>query len=96
MVQLGRAYDLAGQSDSAVVYYEKFLRSNDPFPNDDARWRARVHRWLGTLYEAKGNSRGAIEQYGRFLELWEDADPSLQPQVEEVRGQLGRLRAAAG
>ena len=96
LVQVGRSYDLAGRSDSAIVYYEKFLGSREPVPTDDARWRARTHRWLGTLYEAKGNTRGAIEQYGRFLELWKDADPSLQPQVEEVRGQLGRLRAKVG
>jgi tetratricopeptide (TPR) repeat protein len=96
MVQVARAYDLAGWSDSAIVYYEKFLGSRDPLPTDDAHWRARAHRWLGALYEARGNSRQAIEQYGRFLGLWKNADPSLQPQVEEVRGLVGRLRAKAG
>jgi len=96
LVQIGRAFDLAGRSDSAIVYYQKFLGKREAEPENDARWRARTHRWLGALYEAKGESKKAIEQYAQFLELWRQADPSLQPQVEEIRGQLGRLRAKVG
>jgi len=29
--------------------------------------------------------------HGRFMELWRDADPELQPQVEEARAALARL-----
>ena len=63
---------------------------------EDPLWRARVHRRLGELYEARGATRQAMEHYGRFVELWDHADPSLQPQVAEVRSRLGRLRAGAG
>ena len=96
MAQIGRAHDLAGHPDSAMVYYQKFLATRDGQPDEDARWRARTHRWLGELYEAKGETRQAIEQYARFVELWADADPELQPQVTEVRGRLERLRARVG
>ena len=96
MAQIGRAYDLAGHPDSAMVYYQKFLATRDGQPDEDARWRARTHRWLGELHEAKGETRQAIEQYARFVELWADADPELQPQVTEVRGRLERLRARVG
>jgi hypothetical protein len=46
---------------------------------------------LGELYEAKGDRKKAAEYYGRFVELWKDADPELQPGVKEVRGRLARL-----
>jgi hypothetical protein len=48
------------------------------------------------LYEARGTAPKAIEQYNRFVELWAEADPDLQPQVAEVRKRLERLRAAVG
>jgi len=29
--------------------------------------------------------------YAKFVELWKDADPDLQPRVTEVRKRLARL-----
>ncbi|HET8622148.1 MAG TPA: hypothetical protein VFM14_01165, partial [Gemmatimonadales bacterium] len=63
---------------------------------EDSRWRAPTYRWLGELYESKGDAPRAIEQYNHFVELWAEADPDLQPQVLEVRGRLERLRARVG
>ena len=37
-----------------------------------------------------------MEHYERFVELWAEADPELQPQVTEVRSRLERLRARVG
>jgi tetratricopeptide (TPR) repeat protein/tRNA A-37 threonylcarbamoyl transferase component Bud32 len=96
MSQLGRAFDRAGRSDSAIVYYGKFLALRDPFPMEDARARAPIERRLGELYEAAGQDRLAMEHYGRFVELWGKADPVLQPQVTEVRRRLEGLRAKVG
>jgi tetratricopeptide (TPR) repeat protein len=94
-VWMARAHDLAGRPDSAAAYYEKFLTRPDA-ADIDGRWRAPVHRWLGEIYEAKGDTRRAIEHYGRFVELWANADPELQPQVHEVRSRLERLRTRVG
>jgi hypothetical protein len=33
----------------------------------------------------------AAEYYSEFVDLWEDADPELQPQVEDVRERIARL-----
>ena len=33
----------------------------------------------------------ALEYYGRFVELWKEADPVLQPAVREVRGRMAAL-----
>jgi tetratricopeptide (TPR) repeat protein len=95
-VQLGRAYDRSGVPDSAIRYYEMFLRTPDPQPIEDGKWRAQTHRWLGELYESRGAAGQAIEQYDRLLELWADADPELQPQVTEIRGRAAKLRAKTG
>jgi eukaryotic-like serine/threonine-protein kinase len=94
-VWMGRAHDLAGRPDSAAAYYETFLTRPDA-PDLESRWRPSVHRWLGEIYEAKGDAKRAIENYNRFVELWANADPELQPQVREVRTRLERLRNRVG
>jgi tetratricopeptide (TPR) repeat protein len=91
IVQIGQAHDLAGRGDSAIVYFERFLTTPDPQPEQDSRRRAEVHRRLGELYEAKGAKREAAEQYRRFVDLWARADANLQPQVAEVRQRLEQL-----
>jgi tetratricopeptide (TPR) repeat protein len=96
MAAVGRAHDQAGRSDSAIVYYERFVATPDPIPLDDARALAQIHRRLGELYETDGKPKQAMEHYGRFVELWTKADQVLQPQVAEVRKRLERLRAQAG
>jgi hypothetical protein len=79
-----------------VVYYKKFITTPDPFPIEDARARAQIHRRLGELSEAAGKPAEAMENYQRFVELWREADPVLQPQVAEVRKRLELLRAKTG
>ena len=46
-----------------------------------------THRILREL----GGGARALEYYGRFVELWKDADPVLQPTVREVRGRTAAL-----
>ncbi len=46
---------------------------------------------LAQLYEGRGDTDEAIEYYNRFVELWQDADPVLQPIVEDVRGRIAGL-----
>jgi len=46
--------------------------------------RARIH-------ERRGERVAAVEHYARVVELWRDADPRLQPLVEEARAALRRL-----
>lgn len=43
------------------------------------------------IYEAMGQPDKAAEQYARFVDMWRDADPELQPIVEEARANLRRL-----
>jgi eukaryotic-like serine/threonine-protein kinase len=46
---------------------------------------------LGRTYEAAGKADSAALAYGRFLRLWDKADPELQGRVSEVREALARL-----
>lgn len=52
-----------------------------------------AHLYLGAAYEAAGRDSEARDAYRYFLTWWSDADPELQPLVEE--GRQGLLRIAA-
>ena len=87
------SYDLAGQSDSARVAYERYQSTpdNQRFVTD--QWYlAGSHKRLGELYEAKGDRDKALSHYLKFVDLWKDADPELQPKVAEVRARIARLK----
>jgi tetratricopeptide (TPR) repeat protein len=90
---LGMAYDRAGQRDSAVAVYERYIgaRSSERM-FADALFLAAVHRRLGELYDARGDRAAAMRHYDRFVQLWAGADPELRSQVEVARRRLGQLR----
>jgi hypothetical protein len=45
------------------------------------------------LYEAAGDLPRAVTNLEKFVELWKDADPELQPKVREARERVTRIRA---
>ncbi|HEX7939391.1 MAG TPA: hypothetical protein VF483_10395, partial [Gemmatimonadaceae bacterium] len=97
----GRVFDLMGQSDSALAEYQRF--SDTPFSSaitgpqsSDEMYRAATYKRLGELYEAKNDTLRAVQNYTKFVTLWKDADPELQPKVVEVRQRLARLQKAEG
>ncbi len=96
---LAHAYDLADHSDSAIAIFTRYLQT--PILGRlnqgalDPQYLAGVYKRLGELYEARGDLANAQQYYGKFVALWKDADPELQPKVVEVRKRLERLRASA-
>jgi len=46
---------------------------------------------LGELHEARGDRAEARDSYGRFVDLWKEADPELQPLVAQARTARNRL-----
>ena len=86
LVTLGDALERTGRTDSAYAVYETFIQSSERSPNcrmaPDAIWRAAVLRRLGELALARADTTNAVRYYNEFVELWKDADPELQPQVE--------------
>jgi tetratricopeptide (TPR) repeat protein len=51
---------------------------------------------LGTVYEAQGRFDEALDAFGYFLEHWADADPELQPLVEETRAKVQAILERRG
>jgi tetratricopeptide (TPR) repeat protein len=89
---LGRAFDLAGMADSAIAAFERYVSRPAAYRfTVDAEYLAGAHKRLGELYEAKGDKQKAASYYAKFIALWKDADPELQPKVAEVRRRLARL-----
>jgi len=78
--------------DSAITAYEHFVNTPEPTGWVLAGWElARILRRLGELHEAKGNRAQAASYYQRFVDQWKNADPELQPRVQEIRQRLARL-----
>jgi tetratricopeptide (TPR) repeat protein len=96
--RLARAFDKLGQSDSVIASYERAIAH--PVSGELSRESfdeiVRAYRRLGELYEAKGDTKRAIQRYSDFVELWRNADPSLQPLVKDVRERIARLQRKTG
>ena len=96
--ELGLAFDQAGQADSALIAYQRV--ADDPLLPDEITFHlqyslARSLRRLGELFEARGDRANALRYYGRFVDLWKDADPVLQPAVRDVKARMARLASEA-
>jgi len=91
---LGRAFDLANQPDSAIANFEAYTKSITTFRLDvDVEALAGIHKRLGELYDAKGDREKAISHLSKFVELWKNADPELQPSVTDAKRRLAKLQA---
>ena len=94
---LAWTYDRLGMADSAFAAHHRYLdaphggrTTYDPF------YLARAYERLGQLHEERGEVEQAMEYHTRFVELWAEADPELQPRVEAARGALARLQGETG
>jgi len=97
LYELAAAYDQTGQADSARAAYEQLVTTPALYGIYVATLTlAPSLKRLGELYEAKGDRKKAAQYYGKFVELWKDADPELQPGVKEIRGRLARLAQEPG
>jgi len=97
------AYDLAGQPDSAIAMFTRYVDTPDVLPVGNpwdqspathASYLAATYQRLGELWEQKNDRAKAASYYQKFVELWKNADPELQPKVAEVRRRLARLSGA--
>jgi tetratricopeptide (TPR) repeat protein len=91
---LARAYDAAGKPDSAAMMFERYLSIPFAFkldPELDPVRLPAIRERLGQLYEGMGDTAKAIVNNRAFIELWKDADPELQPRVDDAKRRLARL-----
>jgi len=87
--EFAHLFEAAGQADSAIARYEQYLETPSNFQVWlDAIVRAPAHESLGRLYDERGDLENAALHYAQFVDLWEDADPELQPRVAAARARL--------
>ncbi len=94
---LAAAYDGAGERDSAVAVYERYV--NTPALNrliGDQVYLGVTYERLGQLHDEREDWEKAAEYYARFVELWQEADPELQPRVEAAQKRLDEIFAQRG
>ena len=91
--EIGQAFDAMQQPDSAIAAYEALVTTPELGPAGRDFTMPRAYRRLGELYEGKGEVKRALEWYGKFVDLWKDADPEMQPKVADVRKRIAELTA---
>ncbi|MEO7986458.1 MAG: hypothetical protein ABI766_07980, partial [Gemmatimonadales bacterium] len=98
LYEMSTMYDRLGNADSALIALEQAISTPTAQGRafNEPRTLAPSYKRLGELYETKGDRKKAIDYYGRFVALWKDADPALQPVVKDVRGRLARLAQEPG
>ncbi|HJU86426.1 MAG TPA: adenylate/guanylate cyclase domain-containing protein [Gemmatimonadota bacterium] len=81
-----RALQATGRGEEAEGWFEGL--SATPF---ETAFRGPLLLHRAEIREAAGDREGAARLYREFVDLWKDADPELQPMVEEARAALRRL-----
>jgi DNA-binding SARP family transcriptional activator len=76
-----------GQDVTALRIYET-LGQASPF---EIALVAPAHLRRAQIYDRRGERQQAAEHYRRFAEMWKDADPELQPLVQQARQRLREL-----
>jgi DNA-binding SARP family transcriptional activator/TolB-like protein len=75
-----------GRHEEALRWYETLgQRAMGPM------YLAPSHLRQAEIYERLGEREKAVHHYERFIELWKDSDPELQPRVEEARRAIDAL-----
>ncbi|MGH7538957.1 MAG: tetratricopeptide repeat protein, partial [Gemmatimonadales bacterium] len=90
--ELGRAFERAGEPDSAITAYERAVAARRLLGVfDESSLLPHTYRRLGALYEQRGDRVRAREYYERFVDLFVGADAELQPMVREAKAKVARL-----
>jgi hypothetical protein len=63
--------------------------------NHAIEWQFTQNLWilqrLPSLYEALGDTTKALAHHDRLVDLWANADPELQPRVQQARERIAAL-----
>ncbi|HEX6053135.1 MAG TPA: protein kinase [Gemmatimonadaceae bacterium] len=94
--EMGYAFDRAGIADSAIVYYEKFAANPLSDIDIDPNHLAGAYKRLAELYDAKREWDRAATYYLKFVDLWREADPELQPVVKRAADRAAEIARQRG
>ena len=81
---LAEAYEHLGRKDKAIGCYQDLILF-DPSKHDMHLVNPRYHYYLGILYQEMGKKKEAIEQFRKFLDLWQDADRSFKEPQDALK-----------
>ncbi len=92
---IARAYEQAGNVDSAEVYFRRFVETPSAELWYDDAHLAYALETLGQIYEARGDKARAREIYSRLATLYENAEPEFKPVYDKAKLALLRLTDAS-
>jgi len=94
---LAAAFEAAGERDSAIAYYERYLERPYLFrAAADASHLGPGLERLARLYDEGGDLENAAKYYAMFVELWAEADDELQPRVRAAQARLEEILRERG
>ncbi len=91
---LAEAYFEAGRMKDAIRLLELLSQT---YSVDRAVYSpdaVRIHYYLGVAYQKTGRNAEAVEQFERFLSIWENADPRLEG-LDDARKRLAILKTSS-
>jgi tetratricopeptide (TPR) repeat protein len=88
---LARAFDMAGQTDSVVASFTRFVDQPSSELWYDAAHAAHAYERLGEIWEERGDPQKAAQYYARLLSIMKEPDPELRSRVDDARSALERL-----
>lgn len=95
LLPLADAYEGLGNADSTIMMLTRYVTLGRTGKNwEDSYQLAPAYERLGRLWEAKGDRAKAAAHYAKFVALWRNADPELQPRVQAARQRVAQLMAA--
>jgi tetratricopeptide (TPR) repeat protein len=94
---LAAAYDGAGERDSAIAVYERWVTTPGLYRlAGDRVFLGVTYERLAQLYDEAEDWEKAAEYYAKLIELWSDADAELQPRVQSAQQRLDEIFAERG
>ncbi len=93
---LGRAFDLAGQTDSVVSSFTRFVDQPSSSLWYDDSHTAHAYQRLGEIWESRGDAAKAVEYYRRLLSMMNQPDAVLRPRVDVATRAIERLSGERG
>ncbi len=88
---LALAYYRMGDLEKAQKEFQNILSLSE-LRRENGDIYAKSFYMLGKIYEQQGNKAKAIEHYGKFLNLWKDADPGIA-EAEDAKKRLAGLKS---
>ena len=81
-----------GDRPGAIAAWERYLSRGWHVRHVlDADGLGSVLESLGRMHDEEGNPEQAASYYAQFVDLWQDADPELQPRVAAAQARLEEI-----